>query len=400
MSGSRPARKPARIGLVGTGPMATSFARMVARHRTDMVISSVLTRRQPFDAIGFPLDGVLTDSLDQMVERADVVVECTGDVAHGTAASERALNAGLPVVTMNAELHVTTGTHLAGLGRFTEAEGDQPGSIAALQEDAVAMGFKPLVYGNMKGFRNPNPTPHDMAYWAERQGISIPNTTGATDGTKVQIEQVLVANGYGATITQQGLDGPASESLAEAAVALARRAEDIGIAIADYVLAVKWAPTGVFLVCRHDDDMAGLLNYFKLGPGPYYLLVKPYHLCSLEIAKTVRRMVDGGEVLLNNGIRPTLSVGAVAKRALVRGQKIERGSGGFDFRGEALKIAESPRHVPVGVIRDAVMTRDVEPGQLITFDDIDIPDSHCLQLARRQLELAMQPQVPAPAPQA
>lgn len=389
MAGNRTAAAPARIGVVGTGPMAESFVKLVARHHPDLCVSRVLTRR-PLDSLtAFPQEGVLTGSLDDLVDHSDVVVECSGDVMHGTAVVERAFEAGLPVVTLNTELHVTTGSYLAGKGRFTEAEGDQPGSLAALHEEAVQMGFRPLVYGNMKGFRNLDPSREDMAYWAERQKISLANTTGATDGTKVQMEQVFVANGFGATITRQGLEGPESASLEEAAHALASRADAIGMPIADYVLASGWAPTGVFIVCRHDEDLVDLLHYFKLGHGPYYLLVKPFHLCSLEITKTVRRMLAGGSPLLNNSQDPTLSIGAVAKRALRPGQCVERGSGGFELRGEALKICEAPGHVPIGIIHGAVMKRAVDPGQLLTFDDIEVPESRAQTIARATIDGAV-----------
>jgi len=370
-----------RIGLIGTGPMAQSFVKLITRHHRDLHISKVLTRRTLSSLADFPIGGMLTATADELIEHSDIIVECSGDVMHGTDVIERAIAAGLPAVTLNAELHVTTGSYLAGLGYITEAEGDQPGSLAALHEDAVQMGFQPLVYGNMKGFRNLNPSPEDMAYWARRQGISIPNTTGATDGTKVQIEQVLVANAYGATIARQGLEGPESRSLAEGANELAAIAERLGQPITDYLLAVNWAPTGVFIVCRHDDDLAGLLEYFKLGKGPHYLLVKPYHLCSLEIVKTVRRALAGGSPLLTNTTSPTLSVGAVAKRVLQPGEKIERGSGGFDLRGEAVRIADAPRHVPIGIVRDGVVRRRIEPGQLLDLDDIELPETRAGRIA-------------------
>jgi len=143
-------------------------------------------------------------------------------VFHGTSVIERAFEAGLKVVTVNAELQVTTGSYLAGKGFLTEAEGDQPGSLAALREDALQMGFEPLVYGNMKGYLNHDPSPEDMAYWANRQGISIDQTTSFTDGTKVQIEQVIIGNGLGATITRQGMEGLASTNLDDSAVLRSR----------------------------------------------------------------------------------------------------------------------------------------------------------------------------------
>jgi len=155
-----------RIGVSGTGMISHCLVRLIVQHYDDMVVSRVLTRRRIDTLSGFPLKDALTNSVDELLEHSDVIVECTGDVFFGTEVIERAFEAGLPVVTINAELQVTTGSYLSTKGLLTEAEGDQPGSIAALREEAVQMGFQPLVYGNMKGYLNHNPSREDMAYWS------------------------------------------------------------------------------------------------------------------------------------------------------------------------------------------------------------------------------------------
>ena len=373
-----------RVGVSGTGMISRCFVRLIMQHYPELRISRVLTRRKVDALSDFPLPGALTNSIDDLVEHSDLIVECSGDVFLGTKVIERAFEAGLPVVTVNAELQVTTGSWLAGKGLLTEAEGDQPGSLAALHEDAVQMGFKPLVYGNMKGYLDHNPTHEDMAYWSKRQGISIEQTTSFTDGTKVQIEQVVVGNGFGATISKPGLEGLGSTDLNRSANVLGLIAEAAGQPIVDYVIPSGYPAGGVFLVCRHDEIQAPALEYFKLGPGPYYLLTRPFHLCSLEVGKTVRRVLAGGGVLLNNSTKPTLGVAAIAKRAMKPGETIVRGIGGFDVRGEAVRLVEEPDHVPIGLLRHTVLKRALEPGQMITFDDIEIQPSRVLDIIFQQ----------------
>jgi len=373
-----------RIGVSGTGMISHCLVRLIVQHYDDMVVSRVLTRRRIDTLSGFPLKDALTNSVDELLEHSDVIVECTGDVFFGTEVIERAFEAGLPVVTINAELQVTTGSYLSTKGLLTEAEGDQPGSIAALREEAVQMGFQPLVYGNMKGYLNHNPSREDMAYWSKRQGISIDQTTSFTDGTKVQIEQVVVGNGFGATITRRGLEGLPSTDLSSSGNELARLAEGLGQPIVDYVIPNGYSAGGVFLVCRHDEDQAPAIEYFKLGPGPYYVLTRPFHLCSLEVGKTLRRVLAGGGVLLNNSAAPTLGVGAIAKREIKAGEVVQRGIGGFDVRGEAVRLADEVDHVPIGLLRNTVLKRTVEPGQLITFDDIEIQPSRVLDIIFQQ----------------
>jgi predicted homoserine dehydrogenase-like protein len=384
MDSFMPTSEIKRIGVSGTGMIARGFVRLIRNHYPDMEISRVLTRRPLSSMADFPLADVLTNSLDELIDHSDLIVECSGDVFHGTSVIERAFEAGLKVVTVNAELQVTTGSYLAGKGFLTEAEGDQPGSLAALREDALQMGFEPLVYGNMKGYLNHDPSPEDMAYWANRQGISIDQTTSFTDGTKVQIEQVIIGNGLGATITRQGMEGLASTNLDDSASLLGMMAERAGQPIVDYVIPSGYPAGGVFLVGKHDEDQARAIEYFKLGRGPFYTLVRPFHLCSLEVGKTVRRVLSGGGVLLNNSTEPTLGVAAIAKRAMKPGELIERGIGGFQFRGEAIKLAQHPDHVPIGLLRKTALKRAVEPGQIITFDDIDILPSRALDIVMEQ----------------
>ena len=112
---------------------------------------------------------------------------------------------------------------------ITEAEGDQPGSIATLYREAIDIGFIPLVLGSIKGYLNTNPSEADMRYWAERNGISLAQVTAFTDGTKVQVEQVHVANGLGADILKQGLMGPESDSHIDGALRLAEIADNTGV---------------------------------------------------------------------------------------------------------------------------------------------------------------------------
>lgn len=371
-----------RIGLVGTGFIASGFARLVHHHVSDLTLGAVLTRRPAASVQGFPCTDRFTHSEQELLDKSDLIVECSGDVLHATRIIDIALRAGKPVVTMNSEFHVTTGSYFADKGLLTEAEGDQPGSIAALREEAVMMGFKPLVYGNMKGFLNHHPTPEEMAYWAGKQGISVEQTTSFTDGTKIQIEQALVANGFGGTITRQGMEGPKATDVTKAAIALARgAAERGGQAISEYVLAPGNA--GVFVVGTHDQTEWKALNYLKLGDGPYYVLVRPFHLCQYEIIKTVRRVLNGGGVLLNNSSKPTVSIVGIAKTDLPAGTRIDRAIGGFQVRGEAARIADVKGHVPIGMIQNAVMTRSVSAGQMLTFDDIDLPDTLAQTIARQ-----------------
>jgi len=369
-----------RVGVVGTGFTAKGFVMALEGHQ-DIAVSRVLTRTSVHKRTDFPRQDLLTNSINELTDNSDIVVECSGDVIHATEAIDKVMAASLPVITMDSELQVTTGSYFARRGFITEAEGDQPGCLAALRENVIQMGFKPLVYGNIKGFLNQTPTRDEMEFWARKQNISLDMVTSFTDGTKVQIEQALVANGFGAGIAVPGLLGIAADDIDTVTEALAERAKILGYPISDYVLSRK-LPRGVFIVAEHDERQKAYLTYYGLGEGPYYVLLQNFHLCHLEIVKTIRRVLNGGDVLINNGEKPTISIAAIAKRPIATGDIIRRGIGSFDVRGTAVRIADSPGHIPIGLLANAVVTRHIKPGQEVSFDDVEIPESLALRAWR------------------
>ena len=368
-----------RVGVIGTGFVARHFTFELAR-RPRYRLGRVLTRRPVDHCPEFPRPDALTNSIDALIEASDVVFECSGDALYAARTVGRVLDAGRPVVTLNSEFHVTVGSHFVGRGLLSEAEGDQPGCLAALHEDAVAMGFTPLVYGNMKAFLNRNPSPDDMRYWAERQNYSLEMVTSFTDGTKVQIEQCLVANGLGAGIAREELIGLETGDLKRAAQELGAAAERLGHPISEYILD-RGLQHGVFLVARHDERQATALRNLKMGDGPY-LLIKDYCLVHLEVFKTIERLVERRRPLLDNGSEPRIGVASIAKRALEPGHLIERGCGSFDLRGVCVNIADRPGHVPICLANQARIRRRVEPGQVLTMDDVELPDSEALRIWR------------------
>lgn len=365
-----------RIGVVGTGFVSRHFVMALDRHR-DAVAVKVLTRRPIKDCANYPRPDLLTNALDEVLDACDVLLECTGDPIHATEVIARALRAGRPVVTMNAEFHITAGSWFVGRGLLSEAAGDQPGCQAELAEEALALGFEPVVYGNLKGFLNKDPSPEDMAFWGARQGISLPMVTSFTDGTKVHIEQALVANGLGAGIAARGLLSPEDDDLQAAGARLAEAAEVVGGPISDYVLSRR-LPHGVFIVARHDGRQAAALEYLRLGKGPYYVLLKNNIFVHLEILKTIRLIVRERRPLLDNSARPTISVAAVAKRDLQPGERLPYGIGSFEIRGEAVRIADCPGHLPIGLLYGGVVRRPVKRGDVLALDDVDLPDSLAL----------------------
>ena len=367
-----------RVAVSGTGFIAQGLLAALA-NAEDFDLGKVFSRRRPEDVEGVDRD-LLTDSIDELVDSADIVAECSGDVKRAAEVVDRAFAAGKPVVTMATEFHVTVGSFFVDKGYLSEAEGDQPGSLAAHVEDVASMGFRPIVFGNIKGFLNHHPIEEEMEYWSGKNGISIEQTISFTDGTKMQMEQVLAANGLGAEVACRGMLGPQTLPLEVAGAELGRKAKELGTPISDYVLN-RNLPAGVFVVAEHSYEKPAVLRYLKLGDGPFYTLMRPYHLCHLEMVKTLRRTVLGRPPLLNNGTQPQVMVAALAKRDLAPGHWVARGAGGYDLRGEAVMFRDAKDAVPMGLLDGVRVVRRLEKGQTLTWDDVEIPQSFALEAA-------------------
>jgi predicted homoserine dehydrogenase-like protein len=376
-----------RVGISGSGFVARALAGVLAK-TPDFAVTGVLTRR-PVDrsAAHFP-EGVLTNSAEALIERADIVFECSGDTLHAAEVLCAAGAAGRRLVTMNAEAQVTVGTELLHMGfSVTEAHGDQPGVLAELDAEVRAIGFEPLAYVNLKGFHDPDPSPESMRYWSEKQQSTLAAVTSYTDGGKMQIEQVLVANGLGAGIARRGMIGGAVDDLLDLGY-LAAEAERIGRPVSDYVVHPK-GPKGVLVLAGCEAAALtpdySVFTKVRTRDGRAYVLVKPHYFVHLEVPKTLRGVVAGAPPVITNGLAPTVSIAAVTKRALPAGARIATGLGGFELRGEAVTIAEIPDAVPITLMDGAVTRHALEAGAVVTEADVDVPDSLARRLWSRTL---------------
>jgi predicted homoserine dehydrogenase-like protein len=365
-----------RVGISGTGFIARGMAE-VLEASPEFELAAVLTRRPVAASEQHFPDGVLTNSVSCLVDRADVIIECSGDTVHAAKVIVAAAEAGRPVVTMNSEAQVTIGSALVQKGYWiTEAHGDQPGCLAELDEEAREMCFRPLAYVNLKGFLNLDPTYEDMLFWSEKQGLTLRQVTSFTDGSKLQIEQAFVANGLGARIARQGMIGGKSEDLTDLDH-LVRTARTLGAPISDYV--INSGPPGVLIIADNPIAAAqdGYLPFKRLmtRDGEAYVLLRPFHLVHLEIGKTLRRLTRGMPPLLNNGRHPTATVAAIAKKPLKAGVVIEEALGGFALRAEAIEIVGHEDAVPITLLDGARLRHDVEPGQIIRRADVDVVET-------------------------
>lgn len=389
--------KPIDVIVTGLGFMGFGFISSI-KHTKGIRVPLIITRRpqeskkylessgftaicesNPSKIADFVDRGFIcvSDDLDLIKSYpSDAVMEVTGTVAYGADVAQRAIAAGKHIITMNPELQATLGTQLKELADaagviITDVTGDQPGSLARLIGQSKMMGFRVLLAGNMKRYLNRHATNEEMKPWAEDKGLSPRQTVSFTDGTKQSIEMTLVANYFGMNITQFGMRGPEVEEVQDV-LKLFPWNKIPKEGIVDYVIGRKLFP-GIFVVAEHTDpNQQKYLRYLGLGEGPRYVLFEPYHLCHLEVASTIAKVVIFGQETINNSLSPITTTIAVAKTELKEGDVLD-GIGGDTMYGNIDKIELAQDYLPVGLAPGAIIRHNLHQDQPIKLSDVTLP---------------------------
>ncbi|HXV94324.1 MAG TPA: Gfo/Idh/MocA family oxidoreductase [Pseudonocardia sp.] len=408
--------RPIRVGMIGAGFMGRGLANQIVNSVPGMRLVAVANRtlangKRAYAEAGVEpvvvetasqLDAAIAKGTPAVLEDAfellkavhlDCVVDVTGAVEFGARITVAAIERGLPVVTMNAELDGTVGPLLAHRAReagvvLTGADGDQPGVQGNLIRFVQGLGVTPLVAGNIKGLQDEYRTPTTQKAFAERWGQDPYMVTSFADGTKISFEQAIVANAFGLTVPKRGMNGWDHEGHVDELVDRfdVDELRELG-GIVDYVVKAKPGP-GVYVLGTHDDPkQRHYLELYKLGKGPLYSFYTPYHLCHFEVPNTVVRAVDFADAALAPPAGPRVDVVATAKQDLKAGHTLD-GLGGYDTYGvaEATPVTRAEGLLPMGVAEGCVLKRDVAKDEVLTYADVTLPPGRLVDQLREEQE--------------
>ena len=398
--------RPIRVAMIGAGFMGRGVALQILKYTEGMNLVAISNRHLAGAQKAYKNAGVddvivvetlpnLEDAILQgqfavtedamllcQAEGIDAIIEVTGVVEFGAQVSMKAIENIKHVITMNAELDGTVGSILkvyadkAGV-IFTGADGDQPGVTMNLFRFVKSIGVKPVLCGNIKGLHDPYRNPTTQEGFARKWGQSPTMVTSFADGTKISIEQAIVANATGMKVAKRGMIGPtvpAGTPIQKAAEQYPAENLIEGPGIVDYIVGADPAP-GVFILGTHDHPIQQhFLNYYKLGKGPLYCFYTPYHLCHFEVPLSVGRAVMFGDTVVASLGAPTVDVVATAKIDLNAGQILD-GLGGYMTYGlcENSDMVNEEKLLPIGLAEGCQMKKDVPKDQVITYHDVKIP---------------------------
>ncbi|WP_276497270.1 NAD(P)H-dependent oxidoreductase [Pontibacter litorisediminis] len=409
---------PVRVAMVGAGFMGRGIALQICKYTQGMELVAISNRtigkaKQAYSQAEVEdvqevsslaeleeniRQGKYSVTEDAMLlceaEGIDAVIEVTGAVEFGTNVAIKAIQNSKHIIMMNAEVDGTIGPILkvyadkAGVV-FTNADGDQPGVTMNLYRFVKGLGVKPVLCGNIKGLHDPYRNPTTQEGFAKKWGQQPSMVTSFADGSKISFEQAIIANGTGMRVAKRGMHGPtvASGTSLKDCVHNLYPLEDLteGPGIVDYVVGAEPGP-GVFVLGTHDNPIQQhYLNLYKLGEGPLYLFYTPYHLCHFEVPNTVARAVLFNDAALTPMGAPQVEVVTAAKIDLKAGSVLD-GIGHYMTYGlcENADTTAAERLLPIGVAEGCVLKRDIPKDQVITYDDVVMPEGRLVDQLRME----------------
>jgi len=289
-----------RIGaVVELTPQAAIDAALMAGHDRDHMVSA--NSPQKIDAVIESGRIALTDDYRAMCAAGhiDVVIDATGSPNIGTIVSLEAIKNGKHVVLLSVEADITIGRFLKQEAKragvvLTGAAGDEPAATIELIGFAQALGFEIVCAGKAKNNAfKPSAVPHEYEAEAKARNMNPRMLVEFVDGSKTMVEMTALANATGLVPDVAGMHGPAADRDVLAQVLCTR--EDGGIlsrsGVVDFTLGKGVAP-GVFCIVkpRHPRVMERMSD-LKVGPGPCFALIRPFHLTSLEVPLSAVRAV-------------------------------------------------------------------------------------------------------------
>ena len=416
--------RPVRVALAGAGFMGRGLVNQVVNSVPGMEVVAIAARRpeqgvRAYAEAGVDAGAVVHADDVRAVDRAiragspvvtpdaaavaaadgvDVVVDVTGAVEFGARRALDCFEHGTHLVLMNAEVDATVGPELARRADaagvvYTGCDGDQPGVQMNLVRFVRGIGLTPLVAGNIKGLQDPYRTPTTQAGFAAKWGQDPHMVTSFADGTKISVEQALVANATGMSVHRRGMLGRDHPGHVDELTGMydVDELRALGGAV-DYVVGAKPGP-GVYVLATHDDPkQRHYLNLYKLGEGPLYSFYTPYHLCHFEVPNTVARAALLGEATIRPLGAPTVEVVTTAKTDLVAGTVLD-GLGGYHYYGQADRadVTARGRLLPVGVAEGCRLLRDVPQDQVLTYDDVELPAGRLVDELREAQQALLAP---------
>jgi len=313
-------------------------------------------------------------------ELIDVLVDSTNSITGGAKFALTAITHHKHAVMMNSEADLIFGPHLQAQAQregvvYTSADGDQHTVLKRLINEIEFWGFQTVLAGNMKGYLDRYSNPTAIIPEAEKRSLDYKMCTSYTDGTKLCIEMALIANSIGGRSVVPGMQGPRVKDIYDVFQYFDfHTLWDGKTPLVDYVLGA-YPPGGVFVVGfnDHPHQMETISSYLpcRIGPGPFYVFHRPYHLGHIEVIACIAEAFLDGWAILQPTYGFMTNVYAYAKKDLHQGDVLD-GVGGYATYGLIENCADNLVRpgLPICLAEDVALRLDIRKDEKILLEDV------------------------------
>jgi predicted homoserine dehydrogenase-like protein len=319
-----------------------------------------------------------------------VLIESSNAVLGGALHALRGIQNHQHVVMMNFEAEMMYGPLLVKAAQdegvvYTCADGDQPTVLKRMIDDIELWGLDIVMAGNIKNFLDRYTNPVKIAPEADKRSLDHKMCSSYTDGTKLCVEMGVLANAINGMSAVPGMLGHRMKNINEIFKHINfDEVWDRKHPLVDYVLGSE-PKGGVFVVAHTADKFQQYtFNWFPpdVGPGPYYIFYRPYHLGHIEAMQSVAEAYLDGTARLQPVYGMRTNVHSYAKRDLKAGDVLD-GMGGFNSYGliENITGTDTKPGLPILLNDNLKLKRDIGKDQRISLEDVEYdPDDKAFRM--------------------
>lgn len=310
----------------------------------------------------------------------DVLIESSNAILEGAKHALKGIDTGQHIVMMNYEAELMYGPYLLQKANekgvvYTCADGDQPTVIKTLVDELDLWGFDLVMAGNMKGYLDRYTDPKKIQPEADKRNLDHKMCSSYTDGSKLCVEMAVLANALDLRTDIPGMHGHKIKSIHDIfdaydfeAIYKDRKP------VVDYVLGAE-PKGGVFAIGYTEEKFQQYtLDWFPpdMGPGPFYLFYRPYHLGHIEAMACVAEAYLDGSARLQPNYGMKTNVFAYAKQDLKAGQSLD-GMGGYAAYGLIENLADNKNNpgIPICIAEGVKVKRDFAKDERIGLQDVE-----------------------------
>jgi len=308
----------------------------------------------------------------------DAFLDASNSIISAASIDQKALKNNMHLIMMNAEADLLYGPYFLKIANennliYTSSDGDQPGVIKRIVDEMNLWGFKLVMAGNIKGFLDRYSNPTKIIPEADKRDLDYNMCTSYTDGTKVAIENALVANALNCEVLKPGMEGRKLKSVYEIFDHYNfQEYLDHDKKIVEYILGAK-PKGGVFAVGYCPDSyQQSMLDWFpsQNKRGRFNLFYRPYHLCHIETMQSIAEAVLDRKALLKPDYGLITDVYSYAKKDLKKGDTLD-GLGGYACYG---LLENNPNYkndgLPICLAHELVINHDIRKDEKILLSDV------------------------------